>query len=94
MKKTISAILTGMGLFLTLFTSLPAHASDMDPDDAAEKARKSHELAASDMIYQQEDFKALYYQNVQMIQLLKEIRDSLEVIKARGGIKNTEEKST
>ena len=66
---------------------------NLDPDDAAEKARRAHELAGSDMIYQQEDFKALYYQNVQMIQLLKEIRDSLNVIKTRGESKNAEEKT-
>ena len=65
----------------------------MNTEDAAEKARRAHELAGSDMIYQQEDFKALYYQNVQMIQLLKEIRDSLNVIKAPGESKNTEEKN-
>ena len=76
------------------FLSVPAFAEeDLDPNSAAQKARKSHEMAESDMIYQQEDFKALYYQNIQMIDLLKEIRDSLQVIKERASEKNTENKS-
>ena len=64
----------------------PARAMDeeMDPFDAAEKAREAHKVAASDMIYQQEEWKALYYQNIQVIQLLKEIRDTLDAIKSQG----------
>ncbi len=79
--------------FFTLIHSFTfAEESDINPNDAAENARKAHELASSDVIYQQQDFKALYYQNLQMIQLLKEIRDSLDLIKEHSGIKNTEEK--
>ena len=33
---------------------------------------RAHELSASDMIYQQEDFKAIYYQNQKIIELLKQ----------------------
>ncbi len=94
-KKKSAVILVGIGIVFTMFVPVLTWAEDeLDPTSAAEKARKSHELAGSDMIYQQEDFKALYYQNMQVIQLLKEIRDSLEVIKARGGMKNPEEKAS
>ncbi len=51
---------------------------NMGDYDAADKARRAHDLASTDMIYQQEEWKALYYQNIQIIQLLKEIRDSLQ----------------
>ncbi len=92
-KKRMAAILSGLGVVFTLGMPTLTRADDnVDPNDASEKARKAHDLAGSDVIYQQEDFKALYYQNVEMIQLLKEIRDCLGVIKAHG-IKNTEEKN-
>jgi hypothetical protein len=52
------------------------------------KAREAHQLASSDMIYQNEEWKAIYYQNQRIIQLLKQIRDSLETIKSQGGVKN------
>ena len=76
-----------------LATGLPAFAMDDDLDGgAAEKARQAHERASSDMIYQNEEWKALYYQNEQVIQLLKQIRDTLEVIKQREGMNRSEEK--
>ena len=71
-------------------TSAFAMDDDIDEYDAAEKARKAHEIASSDVIYQQEEWKALYYQNMQIIRILKEIRDTLDVIKARGGMKMEE----
>jgi hypothetical protein len=43
---------------------------------AAQKARHAHDMASSDVIYQQEDLRALYYQNQVMIDLLKDMRDS------------------
>ena len=60
--------------------------------DTESRARQAHDKASSDVIYQQEDTKALYYQNLQIIQLLKEMRDSLEIIKTRVGVK-TEDKT-
>lgn len=82
-------------IFVVLLGGLspgPAFAVDdaMGSGDAAEKARKAHEMAATDIIYQQEEWKAMYYQNIQIIQLLKEIRDSLQTMRARDT--KTEEK--
>ena len=75
--------------FVAIFSSFAfAEENDIDANDPAEKARKAHEMAASDVIYQQQDFKALYYQNQQVIQLLKEIRDTLDAIKARDNAKD------
>jgi len=69
-----------------LILAAPARAMDeeMGSFEAAQKAREAHKVAASDMIYQQEEWKALYYQNIQVIQLLKEIRDTLDAIKSQG----------
>ena len=79
-------------LITTFSFILPAFAQDGDMDsyDAAFKARQAHEKAATDMIYQNEEWKALYYQNQQIIQLLKEIRDSLDTLKARDAVKDVE----
>ena len=57
---------------------------------AEAKARQAHEKASSDMIYQSAEWTALYYQNQQIIQLLKEIRDSLNILKARDTVKDVE----
>ena len=54
-----------------------------DLSDVEEKARGAHELAMSDVIYEQENFKALYYQNEQIIRLLKEIRDEMHSLNMR-----------
>ena len=71
MKKTVF-----FTLVLTIFSVASAFA-EISIDDAEEKARKAHQLSESDVIYQQEDYKALYYQNIQIIQLLKDIREEL-----------------
>ena len=47
--------------------------------DAAGKAKEIHELASSDVIYVQDELKALYYQNLQIIELLKQIREILDL---------------
>ena len=65
------------GLAMTVFvcmTVIPACAQE----DAQQKAEEIHKIASSDAIYVEEELKALYYQNVQMIELLREIRDLLE----------------
>ena len=63
-----------------LFLTIPAFAleDDIDTSDPGYKARQAHEKAATDMIYQNEEWKAIYYQNQQIIQLLQEIRDRLD----------------
>ena len=69
-------------LFTALFSALPVSA-EQEFLSAEEKAERSHQLAESDVMYQQEDYKALYYQNVAIIQLLKEIREEMHAINVR-----------
>ena len=59
--------------------------------DLETKSREAHQRASSDMMYQNEEWKALYYQNERVIQLLKQVRDSLEAIRMRDAVKNPEE---
>ncbi len=61
----------------------PAVFAEMSFEAAEEKAAEAHKLAASDVIYQEQDWKALYYQNLQMISLLKDIKQELERLNAR-----------
>ena len=49
-----------------------------DNTDAEEKAKEIHQLANSDVIYSQEETKAIYYQNIEIIDLLKQIRDIID----------------
>ena len=72
------------------FSSVFAYGEDMSGSVAEEKARQAHEKAASDFVYQSDEWKALYYQNVRMIQLLKEIRDSLQNMRQQDGQKKSE----
>lgn len=60
---------------VSLCLSQSSFSQELDELSAEQKAREAHELASSDMIYQQEEWKALYYQNIQIINLLKEIRE-------------------
>ncbi len=60
----------------------PACFAQMSFDDAEAKAAEAHKLAASDVIYQEQDWKALYYQNLQMIGLLQDIKQELEKLNA------------
>lgn len=46
--------------------------------DAQKMAEEIHKIASSDIIYADEELKALYYQNIQMIDLLRQIRNLLE----------------
>lgn len=57
--------------------------AEMSFEAAEEKAAEAHKLAASDVIYQEQDWKALYYQNLQMISLLQDIKLELEKLNAR-----------
>jgi CRISPR/Cas system CSM-associated protein Csm2 small subunit len=47
--------------------------------DAQKKAEEIHRRASSDAIYADDELKALYYQNVQIIDLLKEIRELIKM---------------
>jgi len=47
-------------------------------EKAREKAEEIHKITSTDTIYTQQELKALYYQNIQIIELLKEIRNILE----------------
>ncbi len=60
----------------------PVCFAEMSFEDAEEKAAEAHKLAASDVIYQEQDWKALYFQNLQMISLLKDIKQELEKLNA------------
>ena len=83
-----------LSVFIVLaFTT--ASASDESMDNGLEfenKAHEAHQRASSDMMYQNEEWKALYYQNESIIGLLKQIRDSLEAIRLRDGLDDTENK--
>jgi hypothetical protein len=86
-KNHRSAII--LSLFLVL-SSWAARASaldeaNMDPED---KARRAHELGSSDVIYDSENYKALYYQNLQIIGLLKEIREEMHAMNVRSAGKS------
>ena len=73
--------MTGKIVLLTLFYSLlfPLNVRAADVLNAEEKAKKIHDLAASDVIYTDQETKALYYQNIQIIDLLTQIRDQLDM---------------
>jgi len=62
-------------LVLVLLICIPAYSEE----DAQKRAEEIHKIASSDAIFVEEELKALYYQNVQIIGLLREIRDLLEV---------------
>lgn len=52
-------------------------AQEMSEQEAQKQAFEIHQHASSDVIYLDEEERALYYQNIQIIQLLKEIRELL-----------------
>jgi len=72
-------------LFMVLFSVWPM--TDCRPDgfspgrtekEAAKKAEELHEQGQKGVLYAQDDTKALYFQNVQIIEILKDIRRLLE----------------
>ncbi len=67
-------------LFITLYTLhiTQIYAQTEVAEDAQAKAEEIHRIAISDVIYTDEEVKALYYQNIQIIELLKEIRSLLQ----------------
>ena len=81
MKKI--GLLAGAVLVLLWAAPVPARSEDEDFSGPEEKAAQAHELAMKDVVYAQEDFKALYYQNIEIIGLLKEIRDEIHAVNVR-----------
>ena len=69
-------------LVMTLFSALPVCAEEAVLS-SEEKAEQSHKLAMTDMIYEPENLKALYYQNEAIIQILKEIREEMHALNVR-----------
>lgn len=67
----------------------PVCFAEMSFEEAESKATEAHKLAESDMIYQEQDWKALYYQNEQMISLLKDIKSELKMLNARSAKDDT-----
>jgi len=73
-------------LVITLFMTslaLTAKAEEDILSSPEDQARRAHDLSQSDVMYQQEDFRALYYQNLEIIALLKEIRDEMHNLNVR-----------
>ena len=48
-------------------------------EEASKKAAEIHQVASSDVIYTEAELKALYYQNIEIIELLKDIRNLLQL---------------
>lgn len=71
------------GIFTMMLLFTPAVFAQEDFYAAEEKARQAHDLGMSDFIYEHESTKALYYQNLQIIGLLKEIRDEMRAFNTR-----------
>lgn len=61
---------------LSIVTGGSVFAYDSE-EDAERKAEEFHRRAISDVIFIDEELKALYYQNIQIISVLKEIRELL-----------------
>lgn len=76
-------------LLLLVFSGLSPALAEEDFSDPEEKARRAHELAVSDVIYEQENFKALYYQNQRIIELLAEIKEELHAVNVRAAKEQT-----
>lgn len=74
-KKGLIIIILAV-MFFSLNTRLVC-AQGEAIEDARKKATEIHNLASSDVIYSDEELKALYYQNIQIIGLLREIRTLL-----------------
>lgn len=60
-----------------ILSAVPASAQDTY-ENAEQKAEEIYKEAASDVIYLQNVLKSLYYQNIQIIQLLKDIRELMD----------------
>lgn len=54
------------------------YADDSVLENTQKKAAEIHQIASSDTIYTGEEIKALYYQNIEIIELLKQVRNLLQ----------------
>ena len=69
----------GFAIGIILITSLMAQPVYSGNPGAEVKAKERHDLATSDFIYTQVELQALYFQNIQIISLLKDIRGLLKI---------------
>jgi len=74
MKKTSLCLLA----FLLILAAGAPLSFALEAEEAQAKAEKIHSFASSDSIYLEEELKALYYQNIQIIGILEQIRDLLQ----------------
>lgn len=72
-----------LGVFLGMLAGAGLWAQEISFEEAAAKAKELNDLSQSDIIYSQESYRALYYQNLQMIALLSEIRDEIKMQRER-----------
>ena len=75
MVKKITVLIVFIYISWVLTSGL-AFAQD-SAEEAERKAEEIHQLALSDVIFVNDELKALYYQNIQIISVLKEIRELL-----------------
>jgi len=75
MIKKTAVLLTFFYLFAAM-KFMPASFA-MSDGEAEQKAGEYHKLASKDVIFIDEELKALYYQNVQIIGLLREMKQLL-----------------
>ena len=71
-KKAIFVLITVIGIS---FLNNGITRADDTFNNAANMAKEIHAKVATDVIYTDQEIKALYYQNVQMIQLMGEMID-------------------
>jgi hypothetical protein len=65
----------GFLLLIAVLSAVPAPAGAGDEGNTArQKAAEIHRIASSDVIYQEQAVQALYYQNLEIIGLLEDIR--------------------
>jgi hypothetical protein len=76
-RKSAKQVVMGIAIFCVFLSSCISAYSESEKE-AAKKAEEIHNRALSDVIYVDEELKALYYQNIQIISLLKDIRALLK----------------
>ncbi|MFH1645572.1 MAG: hypothetical protein ABIB11_04035 [Candidatus Omnitrophota bacterium] len=75
LKKIKTIVLTVFFIYSTSNQIALARTVAQDPE---KMAKDIHTRANSDIIYQDEEIKALYYQNIQIISLLRDIKGLME----------------
>jgi len=78
MRKSIRACLAIVLLVAAISAPLAYAASDQVIQSALQQAEAIHAKAMSDIIYEQSELKALYFQNVAIIQLLEDVKGLLK----------------